>query len=196
MKTHSRWTGPVFAQIDALLALAVVLLALSILVQPAKKADADAQTNPGAMTVELWWDPAVDADVDLWALAPGGRPVGYSNKTSLGMALLRDDLGRGGDKDSRNYELAVANVLRPGEYVINAMLYRTRDNKLPISLTLIVTIRPPKGDPYTVAPPVKAQLAVGGQEITLLRFSLDDKGNLIGPSVNRVPKLLRSVKTW
>lgn len=191
----TRWHGATIAYIDMLLALAVVLLALSILVQPAKKADADAQTNPGAMTVELWWDPAVDADVDLWTLAPGGSPVGYSNKTSLGMALLRDDLGRGGDRDSRNYELAVANVLRPGEYVINAMLYRTRDNKLPVAVTMAVTVRPPKGDPY-ILQTVKANLVFGGQEITLLRFTLDDKGGLIGPSINHLPKMLRSAKTW
>ncbi len=192
---NTRWSGPVVCYIDMLLALAVVLLALSILVQPSKKSDAAALANPGALTIELWWDRAADADVDLWSLAPGGRPVGDSNKTGLGVALLRDDLGKGSDIDSRNYELAVANILRPGEYVFNAMLYRTRDNKLPITLTLIVTLRPPVGEPYQVAT-VKTKLETQGQEITLIRFSVDDKGNVVPGSINHIPKMLRSAASW
>ena len=64
------------------------------------------QTPPGNVIVEMFWDKAIDADVDLWVQAPGDVPVGYSNKSGAVFNLVRDDLGKGGDPNSMNYEVA------------------------------------------------------------------------------------------
>jgi hypothetical protein len=186
---RTRWAAEVVAYIDCLLALTVVLLALSILVQPARKADADQSNPPGAMTIELRWPLASDDDVDLWVRAPGGAPVGYSNKTGYGMALLRDDLGPGADPDSLNDEIAQANILRPGEYVVNAHLYRTR-TPAPVHVRLMVSIRRENRQVELLR--IERDLAVEGEELTLARFTLDGGGNLVAGSVNDLPMLLRS----
>src|SRR3981081_592713 len=60
------------------------------------------QAPPGNVIVEMFWDKAIDADVDLWVQAPGDVPVGYSNKSGVVFNLVRDDLGKGGDPKSRN----------------------------------------------------------------------------------------------
>ena len=188
MKT--RWHGEVIAFIDCLLALTVILLALTILVQPVKKAEAnDTVQPPGAMTIELRWPRNVDDDVDLWVEPPGGTPVGYSNKTAPGMALLRDDLGPSADPDSLNDEITQANFLRAGEYVINAHLYRAR-TRPPVQVELWVRVR--RDDKYYEILHLHRSLDSEGQELTLARFSLDKNGDLIPGSVNDLPMALRS----
>jgi hypothetical protein len=44
--------------------------------------------------------------VDLWVQAPGDVPVGYSNESGVIFNLVRDDLGKGSDPNSMNYEIA------------------------------------------------------------------------------------------
>ena len=187
---RTRWHGEVIAFIDCLLALTVILLALTVLVQPMKKADAESAAQPpGAMTVELRWPRGSDDDVDLWVAPPGGTPVGYSNKTAPGMALLRDDLGPTADPDSLNDEITQANFLRSGEYVINAHLYRARTPP-PVAVELWVRVR--RDDRYVELLHLHRTLAAEGEEATLTRFSLDEKGQLIAGSVNDLPMALRS----
>jgi hypothetical protein len=106
------------------------------------------------------------------------------------MALLRDDLGPGADSDSRNYEIAVANVIRPGLYVVNAHLFRHRNGRLPVGVTIIVKIHPADGDPIIIARVMKTLRA--GEEVTFLRFRMDDKGQLVPGSINDIPTLLRA----
>lgn len=189
---RTRWHGEVIAFIDCLLALTVVLLALTVLVEPAKKADAKATADPpGAMTIELRWPQKDDDDVDLWVLAPGSTPVGYSAKTAPGMALLRDDLGPSADPDSLNDEIAQANVLRAGEYAATAHLYRARTQP-PIHVRLIVRIR--KDNKYIEILRVEKDITAEGEEVTLARWSLDDKGDLVPGSINDLPIQLRSAQ--
>src|SRR5262245_62824897 len=83
------------------------------------------QTAPGNVIVEMLWDKAIDADVDLWVQAPGDVPVGYSNKSGVMLNLVRDDLGKGGDPNSMHYEASYGRGHLPGEYVVNAMLERS-----------------------------------------------------------------------
>ncbi len=98
------------------------------------------QAPPGNVIVEMFWDKAVDADVDLWVQAPGDVPVGYSNKSGVVFNLVRDDLGRSGDPNSMNYEVSYGRGHWPGEYVVNAMLYRSRDRKFPVGAQIKVSL--------------------------------------------------------
>ncbi len=74
--------------------------------------------SPGNILIELFWDKNKNADVDLWVKAPGEKPVGYSNKSSVVFNLLRDDLGISSDPESRNQELVVGRGLHQGEYIV------------------------------------------------------------------------------
>src|SRR6266436_4657897 len=98
------------------------------------------QIPPGNVIVEIFWDKAIDADVDLWVQAPGDVPVGYSNKAGMIFNLLRDDLGHSGDPVSMNYEISYGRGLWPGEYTVNAHLYRSADGHFPVPVTAKVQV--------------------------------------------------------
>src|SRR5690349_3007004 len=117
------------AWIDMLnLMLQGIILAVAfalILMNPPQQSRAD-EVPPGALTVQAFWPDDLDVDVDLWVLAPGDRPVGYSNKDGRFFNLLRDDLGFVNDPSGKNFEVAYSRALPAGEYVINVHLYSKR----------------------------------------------------------------------
>lgn len=148
-------------------------------------------TPPGSVIVDIHWDDKFDADVDLWVQAPGDVPVGYSNKSGIVFNLLRDDLGHSGDPLSLNYEIAYGRGLQAGEYAVNAHLYRSSDGRFPVPVTARVSVRGPDGE-ITNLLRSQVHLDYVGQETTIFRFTLDEKGHLVPGSVNRLHKDLRS----
>ena len=146
---------------------------------------------PGNVIVEMFWDKAVDADVDLWVQAPGDVPVGYSNKSGVIFNLVRDDLGRSGDPNSMNYEVSYGRGHWPGEYVINAMLYRSRDRKFPVGVQAKVSAQNQQGQVRQILQS-NVELKFEGQETTVFRFRLNEKGEFIPGSMNRIHKSLRA----
>ena len=175
-----------------LLVFAYLVIGAVALAHVRKKEDAsNGTTPPGSLIVDLHWDDKIDADVDLWVQAPGDVPVGYSNKSGMIFNLLRDDLGHSGDPVSMNYEIAYGRGLWPGEYTVNAHLYRSADNHFPVPVLAKVSVRGPDGEVNNVLRS-QVQLDYVGQETTIFRFQLDDKGHLVPGSLNRVHKDLRS----
>ncbi len=146
---------------------------------------------PGNVIVELRWAPEIDADVDLWVQAPGDVPVGYSNKGGAIFNLVRDDLGRGGDPNSLNYEVAYGRGRWPGEYVVNAHLYRSADSKFPIPITATASVQGADGQVHEIVRSA-TELSFQGQEVTVFRFRLDDKSEMAEGSLNRIHKNLRA----
>ena len=175
-----------------LLVFAYLVIGAVALAHVAKKDEEQSkgQTPPGNVIVEMTWDKAIDADVDLWVQAPGDVPVGYSNKSGMIFNLVRDDLGRGGDPNSMNYEVSYGRGRSPGGYVVNAMLYRSRDEKYPISVAIKVSHQNQQGEVRQVLLS-NIDLTFEGQETTAVRFSLDEKGEFIADSMNRIHKNLR-----
>jgi hypothetical protein len=150
-------------------------------------------TPPGAVIVDIQWDNSVDADVDLWVEAPGDVPVGYSNKAGMIFNLLRDDLGHSGDPNSMNYEVAYGRGRWAGEYTVNAHLYRSADHRFPIKVKARVQMQTPEGLVRNLTQST-VDLTHIGQESTVFRFRLDDKGELVEGSLNRLHKDLRSAR--
>ena len=146
---------------------------------------------PGNVIVELRWAPEIDADVDLWVQGPGDVPVGYSNKGGAIFNLVRDDLGRGGDPNSLNYEVAYGRGRWPGEYVVNAHLYRSADSKFPIPITATASVQGADGQVHEIVRSA-TELSFQGLEVTVFRFRLDDKSEMTEGSLNRVHKNLRA----
>src|SRR3954449_10897951 len=104
----------------------VVALMFPYLSPKAKQSDQASADPPGSVMVELGWPDDLDADVGLWVQAPGDVPVGYSNKGGAVFNLLRDDLGLVLDLSGRNFETAYSRGIVPGEYTVNAHLFRNR----------------------------------------------------------------------
>lgn len=150
-------------------------------------------TPPGSVIAEIHWDDKIDADVDLWVEGPGDVPVGYSNKSGIIFNLLRDDLGHSGDPNSMNYEVAYGRGLWPGEYTVNAHLYRSVDQHFPVPLTTKISVHDKDGRTRSLLQSV-IELDHVGEETTVFRFRLDDKGQLVAGSVNRIHKDLRSAR--
>lgn len=170
--------------------VAVVLLLLPHLHPPAE-AEA-AVPSPGNVIVEIRWPDEVNADVDLWVEAPGDVPVGYSNQSGTIFNLLRDDLGLKNDVTALNYETTYSRGIPSGEYTINLHLYRSESQHLPLTVTVVVSLKPDKTSSAKQILVTKKTLLSVGQEVTVYRFSLDENGHLVTGSVHDLPRLLRN----
>ncbi len=173
--------------------VAIVLLLLPHLNPPAK-AEEEAP-SPGNVIVEIRWPDEINADVDLWVQAPGDVPVGYSNKGGTVFNLLRDDLGLHADFSQMNYEISYSRGIPEGEYTVNLHLYRDLSGKLPINVSVVVSVKPSPEQAAKQVLATKLSLRIEGEEITAFRFSLDDKARIVSGSVHDLPKPLRSKKS-
>jgi hypothetical protein len=171
--------------------VACAVLAVPFMNDPKK---ADAQTNgainpPGNVIVDAQWPDSWRTDVDLWVQAPGDIPVGYSNKGGLIMNLLRDDLGTN-DPTPLRYENQYSRGVPPGEYTVNLHLFRNLEGRYPVPVQITVRCSTEKSPRNIVN--TKVQMNREGEEITVLRFRLDEQCNLEPNAVHSVYKPLRS----
>ena len=187
--------GTVFRDVIMLALLgfaAIVMLLLPHLNPPVEAAAA--APPPGNVVVEVRWPDDLDTDVDLWVEAPGDVPVGYSNKGGQIFNLLRDDLGHGQDASRWNYEVAYSRGTPAGEYTVNLHLYRNNAGRLPIPVVVVVSV---KHDPDTSMQPIateNVELARVGQELTVIRFTLDGMGKLVPGSIHHLQRGLRGAQ--
>lgn len=170
--------------------VAIVIILLPHLNPPAKASDS--APPPGNVIVEIRWADTLNTDVDLWVLAPGDVPVGYSNQGGKIFNLLRDDLGHRDDVSNVNYEIAYSRGLPAGEYVVNVHLYRNLSGILPIPVTVVASVK--KNPQASATQLVKSDIILerSNQETTAFRFRLSDQGNLVPGSVHNLPRKLRS----
>ena len=150
---------------------------------------------PGNLTVMITWPANWDTDVDLWVLAPGDRPVGYSNRGGIVFDLLRDDRGNIFDEYALNYEYAFTRGVPEGEYVVNLHLFGNPQGAYPVPVTVEVSLS--KEDPTrTVRTLLIADrpilLQKTGDEITVFRFRMTKDGRIVPGSVNAIPLPLRT----
>src|SRR5712672_3649976 len=168
-RSRAMWRGMNVSFRDMLFLLVVAYLVIgAIALAHVAKNDQEqskGQAPPGNVIVEMFWDKAVDADVDLWVQAPGDVPVGYSNKSGVVFNLLRDDLGHSGDPLSMNYEIAYGRGIFAGEYTVNAHLYRSADHRFPIPVHATVSVHDPQDHVRRILEST-AELKFQGQEIT------------------------------
>ncbi|MGE0117245.1 MAG: hypothetical protein AB7S71_22910 [Dongiaceae bacterium] len=170
----------------------MTVLMLSVVNPPANSAETVGEKSPGNVIVEAQWADTLDADVDLWVLAPGDRPVGYSNKSGTIFNLLRDDLGKVQDITDYNYEVAYSRGMPAGEYIVNVHMYRGVGVAYPVDVKLVATA---KADPQQDARELATttiQLRHENDQVTAFRFNLDDDGQLVAGSLNTLYKDLRT----
>ncbi|HTU55747.1 MAG TPA: hypothetical protein VMF62_17420 [Acetobacteraceae bacterium] len=170
---------------DLLIALLVAFMAMAALALIAATKATQAGVTQGSLVIQMRWDRASDSDMDLWVEAPGDAPVGFSHMADTDCNLLRDDLGRALDPESRNEEMVVCRGMPAGEWIVDAMLYRSYDDAFPVDVTVTV-MRIDGGGVRTVLSR-RVDLTREGQQVTVWRFTLDGRGRLVPGSVNELP---------
>lgn len=184
--------GTVFRDVIMLALLGfvtVVVLLLPHLNPPAQVSDAK---QPGNLVVELHWPDDMNTDVDLWVQAPGDRPVGYSNQGGAVFNLLRDDMGHVNDTGKLNYEIAFSRGAPAGEYTVNLHLYSNGDNRPVIPAEVTVGLKRDDNKPAQVITHRNVNLVRLGEEVTVVRFALDDSAALVPHSMHDLPRPLRN----
>lgn len=191
-------TGVLVAR-DLLTLLLCGFVACAVLAVPfindEKKAEGKGLSDvdpPGNVIVEAHWEDKFNTDVDLWVQAPGDVPVGYSNKSGLIFNLLRDDLGTYADPTEVNMETAYSRGIPPGEYTAKVHLFRNLEKVYPIWVRVVARVKKDHEAGATPIAATRVRLDHEGEEVTALRFTLTDKGDLVSGSINAVFKPLRS----
>jgi len=172
--------------------VAMVILLLPHLNPPGEAAEQTTEP-PGNVIVEVRWPDELDSDVDLWVEAPGDTPVGYSNKGGAIFNLLRDDLGHKRDATEVNYEVSYSRGIPPGEYTVNLHLYRNAGGILPIPVTVVTSVKQETNQRPRQLLSSKVELDREGEEITVYRFQLTERGTLVPGSVH---SLQRDLRAW
>ena len=170
--------------------VAMVILMLPHLNPQAEHVKASTEP-PGNVIVEVRWPDGLDTDVDLWVEAPGDIPVGYSNKGGAIFNLLRDDLGRKADATDLNYEVSYSRGIPPGEYTINVHLYRNSAGIVPVPVTVVTSLKKAATERARQLLASEVELVRQGQELTVYRFRLTEKGDLVAGSVHALQRDLR-----
>lgn len=186
MKTFD---GLTTAIIDMLLALFVVCLAMVAIEQESKLSDKPVCR----LAVDIQWPSGTDVDVDLWTMAPGDKPVGYSSKSGRSFNLIRDDTGTKGTDDI-NEERACSRNIPDGEWIVNLHMYGNYyHTPYPILVKVsVVVIDPFEGRMQEVVSR-QASLTHAGQEQTVVRFATKDE-KFVSGSESELPMKLREKK--
>ena len=196
-KRNNGLVATLFAQNDLLWSLAacfMVLTALLITVIETKKKteNTSEEVQAGSISVYAFWQDGIDLDVDLHLSSPSGDHVYFAELSGKIWNLLRDDLGMLADPGPRNFENAYARGLPAGDYIVNIHAYRGAPDKYPVEVEgeVIITANPAAGKGSQKIVKQKVTLYRTGEEVTLVRFTIDGKGNVVPDSVNHIFKSL------
>jgi hypothetical protein len=133
--------------------------------------------------ITVSWPDNNPNDVDTWVRDPAGDVLWFRQRDAGLMHLDRDDRGSKNNSVVVNgreivnpirQEIATLRGLVPGEYVVNAHYYESRDQQ-PVDVDVaVVKVNPQADIVYTG----QARLAAPGTEQTLVRLTLDERGNV------------------
>ncbi len=180
----------------ALGAFALALVILVFHINPPKKEDADNQRSRGNVRVEVQWPNEMDVDVDTWVQAPEDTPVGYSNLNGRVFNLVRDDLGTNADLTGMNYEVAFSRGIPAGEWTINLHWFSNSMGVLEVPVKVLITMKKVDDGSSKEAPisimSKSVKLVTVGQEMTVIRFWIDENQNVDKTSFTTELRLIRS----
>jgi hypothetical protein len=151
--------------------------------------------------ITLSWPDRDPNDIDLWVQGPSGQSVWFRNREADLMHLDRDDRGNSNNTIMVNgrkvvnplrQEVVTIRSIVPGEYVVNAHYYETKDIDSsdpragqPVEVNLSVIKVNPKAEVVFYG---QATLEGRGKEATLARFTVTPEGGV--DNVNTIPKTL------
>lgn len=174
---------------------AMFIIAYLLIQPPAKQADV---IKKAEYIIVLEWESTSSDDVDLWVKDPNNSTVSFQNKTAGLMNLEKDDLGRANDTitdefgNSKvvelNREVITLRGVVAGEYEVMAHIYMrpfNQEKKEFLESASKLTVEIIKINPYEVVYIHKEEYFKRGQEISVVRFTVNDKGDFI--SYNNMP---------
>jgi hypothetical protein len=180
--------------LNALLGFVLLFIISWLLINPvAKNKTIDAK---GEFIINVTWDEDANDDVDLWVQDPEGNTASFMQKEIGIMHLDRDDLGYLNDKitlsDGKiieiktNREVLTIRGIIPGEYVVNLHMFSKR-KVTPINVKVEII----KINPYQVVIEKNIIMEKRGEEITVIRFTVNEEGKVI--KLSELPKSLINI---
>jgi hypothetical protein len=143
--------------------------------------------------ITVSWPDNNPNDIDAWVLEPTGKTLWFRQRDAGMLHLDRDDRGSKNNSVLVNgrevssptrQEIVTLRGLVPGEYVVNAHYYESRD-KQPVDVSVsVVKVNPQAEIVFTGTQQIPAK----GDERTLVRFSINDTG--LVTDVNTRPKTI------
>ena len=191
-ETLTVWLDTALLMLGGFILTTVVLM--TAVNPPAQSAESAGEQRPGNVMVEARWRDGLAADVDLWVVAPGDKPVGYSNTNGDVFNLLRDDRGMDFDATNINYEVAYSRGMPPGEYIANVHLYESILEEFPVEVTIVASVKSQQDESARQLVSTRVQLRHENHQATAFRFRLDEDGALVPGSVNNLYRELRTKK--
>ena len=189
---------------NILVGFAFLFIIAFLLIKPeAKKENFERKAE---FVVVLEWDHDQPDDIDLYVQDPTGTKVHFRLPITNFMYLDKDDLGYANDivknidgtitKVNINREVVTIRGIIPGEYIINAHYYSSRNwtgqgtfrntadivskTGKPTEKQLTVKIELHKVDPYKIWWIGEKTFTHKGQEETFVRFTIDQDGKQVG----------------
>lgn len=139
--------------------------------------------------VTVSWPDGNPNDVDAWVQEPGGKTLWFRQRDAGLLHLDRDDRGAKNSSvlvNGRTFsspirqEIVTLRGIVPGEYVVNAHYYDSGDQQ-PVDVSVaVVKINPQAEIVYTGT----QQIPRKGDERTLIRFTLDEAGQVLDLNTN------------
>jgi hypothetical protein len=143
--------------------------------------------------VTVAWPDGNPNDVDAWVMEPGGKTLWFRQRDAGLLHLDRDDRGAKNSSVLVNgtaytsairQEIVTLRGIVPGEYVVNAHYYDSADQQ-PVDVTVtVVKVNPQAEIVFTGT----QQIPRKGDERTLVRFTLDDAGQVL--TLSTTPKTI------
>ncbi len=196
---------------NILLGFAFLFIVAFLLIKPeAKKKDFDRRAE---FVIILEWNHDALDDIDLHVQDPLGDRVSFRLPRINFMHLDKDDLGTRNDTIVNadgtestveiNREVVTIRGIMPGEYIINAHYYSTRQygnvnigetfRKEEDAKVLTVKVELHKVTPYKIMWAGEKIFVSKGQEETFLRFKLDKDGNIVPPFTFEKKKFINPI---
>ena len=186
-------TDPFYDMLFNMLIAFVFCFVIAILAfnpQARKAGDVPAKAE---FMVTVSWPDGNPNDVDAWVMEPGGKTLWFRQRDAGLLHLDRDDRGaknssvlvngREFSSPSRQ-EIVTLRGIVPGEYVVNAHYYDSGDQQ-PVDVSVaVVKINPQAEIVFTGT----QQIPRKGDERTLIRFTLDEAGQVL--DLNTSPKAI------
>ena len=167
-----------------------VIAILAVNPQARKAGDVPAKAE---FMVTVSWPDGNPNDVDAWVMEPGGKTLWFRQRDAGLLHLDRDDRGAKNSSvlvNGREFsspirqEIVTLRGIVPGEYVVNAHYYDSGDQQ-PVDVSVaVVKINPQAEIVFTGT----QQIPRKGDERTLIRFTLDEAGQVL--DLNTSPKAI------
>lgn len=180
---------------NLVLGLAFLFILSFLLINPVTPVTKPSAEREGYFVIVAKWNDGVNADVDLWVLAPDGEASGFTSRDTNTMSLMRDDLGTGNDViinedgtasiNPLNREEVSIRIPQIGTYTVNLHYYRVdRDHP---DVDVVVEVKNVKSG--AVIAERKMKLTTVGEEQTPFSFQVNRSKSVTGVQLPDTPEL-------